>query len=376
VAPEVLRARAYLSRVAEPPVPALAALIERVGPVEAAALVHAGRVDEPVAAETSARRAVYRPDDDLGMAASAGVRLVTPEHGEWPAEAFAAFAVAGTDELTAPLALWARGPGRLDELCAQAVAVVGSRAATAYGLRMAGELAAGVAERGWTVVSGGAIGIDGAAHRGALAVRGSTIVVLACGADRAYPRAHRELLDRIAATALVVSEYPPGGVPARHRFLVRNRIIAGLAAGIVVVEAGLRSGTHRTASAAIALGRDVLAVPGPVSSATSAGCHGLIRDGAVLVTRAAEVLEAVGRLGVDIADPVRAGGVRPTDRLSPVAALVHDALPTRAARDTRWLAMEAGVQLDAVRAALVELERCGLVQHFDGFWQRTSGGRG
>ena len=376
VSPEVLRARAYLSRVAEPPAPALAALVDEVGPVEAAARVRAGRVDERVVAETSARRAAHRPDADLAAAAAAGVRLVTPEHGEWPAEAFEAFAVAGTAELTTPLALWARGPGRLDELCARAVAMVGSRAATPYGLRMAGELGAGVAERGWTLVSGGAVGIDGAAHRGALAVRGLTIAVLACGADRSYPRAHAELLERIATTALVLSEYPPGGVPARHRFLVRNRIIAALAAGTVVVEAGLRSGAQRTASDAIALGRDVLAVPGPVSSATSAGCHGLIRDGAVLVTRTEEVLEAVGRLGVDLADPVRSDTVHPTDRLSPAAALVHDALPARAARDTRWLAMEAGIPLDGVRAALTELERCGLVQRFGGFWQRVSTGRG
>ena len=374
--PEVLLARAYLSRVAEPPAPGLVALIEEVGPVEAAARVRAGRVDDRVATETGARRTVHRAEADLAAAAAAaaGLRLVTPEHPEWPATALAAFAAAGTDELPPPVALWVRGPGQLDELCRRAVAVVGARASTGYGLRVAGDLAAGVADRGWTVVSGAAIGIDGAAHRGALAVGGNTVAVLACGADRAYPAAHQELLERIAARGAVVSEYPPGCVPGRHRFLVRNRIIAGLTEGTVVVEAGLRSGAHRTAADAAALGRDVLAVPGPVTSGVSAGCHQLIRDGAILVTRPEEVLEGVGRLGADLTTPVGTGPDRPTDGLSAVAALVHDALPPRAARDTRWLALEAGVHVGAVRAALVELERRGLAQHYSGRWQRAAAG--
>ncbi len=152
------------------------------------------------------------------------------------------------------------------------------------------------------MVSGAAIGVDGAAHRGALAVDGPTVAVLACGVDRAYPGTHAALLGRIANSGLVVSEYPPGCVPARHRFLVRNRLIAGMAAGTVVVEAGLRSGAQRTAADALALGRLVMAVPGPVTSGLSAGCHRLIRGGALLVTRAEEVLEAVGRIGLDLAD--------------------------------------------------------------------------
>ena len=182
---------------------------------------------------------------------------------------------------------------------------------------------------------------------------------------------HERLIDRIAATGLVLSEYPPGCVPARHRFLVRNRLIAGLAAGTLVVEAGLRSGAQRTAADARALGRVVMALPGPVTSGRSAGCHRLIRDGAVLVTRAEEVLEGVGRIGVDLAPEPESGDGRPTDGLDPVAARVHDALPARAARETRWLAMEAGVPIGAVRAALVELERRGLVEHRGGRWQRA-----
>ncbi|GAA5137194.1 DNA-processing protein DprA [Pseudonocardia adelaidensis] len=367
---QVLLARAYLSRVAEPPAPGLVELVAQVGPVEAAARVLDGRVEEPVAAETGVRRAVHRPGADLEAAAAAGARLVTPEHPEWPAEAFAAFDAAGIAQLAPPLALWVRGPGRLDELCGHAVAVVGARAATSYGAHVAAELGSGLADRGCTVVSGAAIGIDGAAHRGALGVEGPTVAVLACGVDRFYPASHELLLERIAASGLVVSEYPPGGVPARHRFLVRNRLIAGLAAGTVVVEAGPRSGAQRTASDALSLGLPVMAVPGPVTSAMSVGCHRLVRDGALLVTCSDEVLEAVAPIGEHLAGAPALEAGRPTDGLDAPAALVHDALPARAARDTRWLALESGVPIGAVRAALTALERRGLVEHCEGRWRR------
>lgn len=369
---EVLLARAYLSRVAEPPAPGLARLVAEFGPLEAAARVRAGRVSDAVVGETGARRGVTRAAADLAAADAAGARLITPEHEEWPVWPFAAFAITGLPELAPPVALWVRGPGRLVELCEQAVAVVGARAATGYGIHVAGDLSAGMADRGFTVVSGAAIGIDGAAHRGALAVAGTTVAVLACGVDRSYPAAHHALLGRIAERGSVISEYPPGCVPGRHRFLVRNRLIAGLAAGTLVVEAGLRSGAQRTAADARALGRLVMAVPGPVTSGVSAGCHRLVRDGALLVTRTEEVLEAVGRLGLDLADPPASGTVRPTDGLDDVAAQVHDAFPARAAREARWLAMEAGVPVAAVRAALVQLERRGLVEYRDGRWQRPA----
>jgi len=435
---EVLRARAYLSRVAEPPAPALAWLVAAVGPVEAAARVRAGAVSEGVARETAARRAVDRIDEDLALAQSCDGRLLTPEHSAWPHWVFAALdnaaygtpravspsggpagddrahhdpqrsgpphsgaadgrrtvvgsaeslasaprqGQAGADtrpargDLAPPIALWVRGSGALDELCDQAAAIVGARAATGYGLHMAGELGAGLAAAGFTVVSGAAIGIDGAAHRGALAATGPTVAVLACGVDRTYPAAHEALLNLIAATGLVVSEYPPGSVPARHRFLVRNRLIAGLAAGTVVVEAGLRSGAQRTAADARALGRPVMAVPGPVTSGRSAGCHGMIRGGAILVTRVEEVLEEVGRIGQHLAEDPPAGGARPTDGLSALAAVVHDALPARAAHGVAWLAAEAGVPPNAVRVALDELVRRELVEHVGGRWQRPLGGR-
>ncbi len=373
--PEVLRARAYLSRVAEPPAPGLAAFVAAVGPVEAASRVRAGDVPDPVAGETAARRTVDRAGADLAAADAAGARLLVPEDAAWPREAFAACVLCGAAALAPPVALWVRGPRAAGELSDRAVAVVGARAATGYGTHVAGELGAGLAAAGATVVSGAAIGIDGAAHRGALGVGGATVAVLACGIDRAYPAAHAALLERIAATGLVVSEYPPGSVPARHRFLVRNRLIAALGGGTVVVEAAVRSGAQRTAADTEALGRLVMAVPGAVTSGPSAGCHQLIRDGALLVTGADDVLEAVGRLGVDLA-PQREAPVRRTDGLGPVAALVHDALPARGARDTRWLARESGVPPDAIRAALTELERRGLARSRDGLWELAGPGGG
>jgi DNA processing protein len=368
---ELMRARAYLSRVAEAPAPALVRLIGEVGAVDAAGRVRSGRVPERVAAETGTRRTIDRAEVDLDVAAATGARLLVPEDADWPSWRFTAFASCDRRELAAPLALWVHGPGRLAELCDRAVAVVGARAATTYGAHMACELATGLADRDVTVVSGAAIGIDGAAHRGALAVDGATIAVLACGIDRVYPAVHERLIERIAATGLVVSEYPPGCVPARHRFLVRNRLIAGMAAGTLVVEAGLRSGAQRTAADAQELGRVVMALPGPVTSGRSAGCHRLIRDGALLVTRAEEVLEGVGRIGDDLATDLDGGRARPTDDLDPIGIRVHDAFPARAARETRWLSMEAGVPIGAVRAALVDLERRGLVEHRGGRWQRA-----
>lgn len=369
---QVLQARAYLSRVAEPPAAPVVALVAEVGPVEAAARIRRGEVSEAVAKRTSARRTAECTAADLAAGFAAGARLVVPEDDEWPHWTFLPLEHCPDDELAVPLALWVRGPRRLDELTERAVAIVGSRNATAYGSHVAGELAAGAADRGFTVVSGAALGIDGAAHRGALAADGPTVAVLACGIDRAYPAAHDTLLRRIADTGLVVSEYPPGSVPARHRFLVRNRLIAGLAAGTVVVEAGLRSGAARTASDTAALGRPLMAVPGRVTDGAAAGCHRLIRSGAQLVTRTEEVLEAVGRIGLDLAVPEAGPAASPVDGLDRGTALVHDALPARGARDTRWLAMESALTTEEVRRALVDLERRGLAEMCDEGWRRVA----
>jgi DNA processing protein len=337
--------------------------------------------------ETQARRADDRAEADLRATHRLGARLLTPEDPDWPALAFAAFRriamaaaqVPGTrrgsiaDELVEPLALWVRGPGRLAELSDRAVAVVGARAATGYGAFVAEDFGYGLGAAGFTVVSGAALGIDGASHRGALAAEAPTIAVLAGGIDQTYPREHSGLLARIQRTGLLVSEYPPGTVPARHRFLVRNRLIAALGAGTVVVEASGRSGAQRTARDAAALGRPVLAVPGPITSAMSVGCHELLRDQhAVLVTRVEEVIEAVGRIGIDLAAPPPAAPARATDGLDAEALRVHDALPARASRSTYRISVESGVPIAAVRAALPELERRGLIERTEGSWRRVS----
>lgn len=184
--------------------------------------------------------------------------------------------------------------GSPDALEGPAVAIVGARAATAYGLGVARDLAAGLARRGIVVVSGLARGIDAAAHQGALEAGGRTVAVQACGSDITYPPEHRALADRIAAAGAVISELPPGRPPRAMHFPLRNRLISGLSHGVVVVEARPRSGSLITARHALDQGREVLAVPGPVTAPTSAGPNALLRDGARPVTALSDVFEAVG----------------------------------------------------------------------------------
>jgi DNA processing protein len=240
-----------------------------------------------------------------------------------------------------------------------------------YGAHVAGEIALGVADRGWTVVSGGAYGVDGAAHGGALlSTSGGTIAVLACGVDVAYPRGHTRLLEQIATDQLLISEHPPGCAPTRSRFLIRNRLIASLASGTVVVEAALRSGSLTTARQARDLGRHLMAVPGPVTSAMSAGCHKLLRAGAVCVTSAAEVLDTVGELTMD-ASPELRGPTSPRDGLSDAVRQVLDAVPVRKWAGPASIAKAAGVPTLTVQAMLPPLQVAGLVeQSLDG-WRLT-----
>ncbi|MFB9908095.1 DNA-processing protein DprA [Allokutzneria oryzae] len=375
--PSVELARAYLSRVAEPPAPALVAFIAQHGPQRAAALVRAGKVPADVAKVTSARARIWRPEEDLRAAAEVDARLVTPEDDGWPAWrllSFTAAAIRGRADAAEPVALWVRGDPDLAELTDQSVAIVGARAATGYGEHTSAEFAHGLARRGFTIVSGAAYGIDGAAHGGAIAAGGRTVAVLGCGIDVPYPAGHTRLLDRIAGAGAVVSEYPPGTRVARHRFLVRNRLIAALAEGTVVVEAGLRSGASNTAATARTLGRMVLAVPGPITSAMSVGCHALVRDGeAQLVTSVAEIAESVGRIGGDLAaDPEVP--VRPTDALDPRSLRVHQALRERAGSTPEQVSLESGIPLGQVRAVLPMLELVGLARCGDTGWRRCSGG--
>jgi DNA processing protein len=366
----IRRAWAYLSRVAEPPCAPVAALVAEVGAVEAAERVRRGDVPESVRARTEARREVDCATEDLDVLDRRGGRLVTPEDGEWPAWMLMGFGrrQKPTAEDHPPMVLWAVGPENLEDVSQRAAAVVGTRACTAYGEHVTADLVAGLIERDVAVVSGGAFGIDGAAHRTALACDGVTIAVLAGGVDVPYPSAHSALLHRVARSGLLVSEYPPGVRPARYRFLTRNRLVAALSGATVVVEAGLRSGAANTAGWARSLGRGVCAVPGPVTSTASAGCHELLRrDGTVLVTRAQEVVEVMGRMG-ELADEAE-HPVTALDGLSGAPRLIYEALPGRGTRTVDEIAVASGVPAAQVLGPLAMLEIDGLVERHEGSWR-------
>ena len=368
--PTELSAWAYLSRVLEAPSSELAGLVKRVGPVEAADRIRRGAVGDDLAARTAARRDVDCAAEDLELLSRRGGRLVTPDDDEWPGLAFASFTgapVRAKPQGQAPLALWVVGPLRLDDVAERAVGIVGTRASTAYGEHVAADLSAGLAEHDVAVVSGGAYGIDGAAHRAALAVDGMTVAVLAGGVDVLYPAGHSALLHRIGANGLLVSEYPPGVRPARHRFLTRNRLVAALSGATVVVEAGIRSGAASTAAWARALGRVVCAVPGPITSSASLGCHVLLQAGAELVTRADEVREIIGRAG-ELADeqPHPADAL---DALTDTERQVYEALPGRGTRTPDEIAVASGLPATEVLGPLTMLEIAGLIERQDGRWR-------
>ncbi|WP_062206464.1 DNA-processing protein DprA [Streptomyces sp. NBRC 109706] len=347
-------ARAALARVAEPGDPLVGRWLAELGPLAVWEALRSGGAALPgVGAERWAglllRAGRAAPERDMGLIGELGGRFVCPGDREWPSQ---------LDDLgvARPIGLWLRGACSLRFVSLRSVALVGARACTDYGAHVTAELATGLAERGWTVVSGAAYGIDGAAHRGALSVSGATIAVLACGVDVSYPSAHRELLDRIAAGGLLVAELAPGDHPTRGRFILRNRVIAALTRGTVVVEAGRRSGALNTAGHARRLGRHLMAVPGPVTSGLSAGAHRLIRGEATLVGDAAEIVELVGEMG-ELADPGPAPLV-PRDLLAPRAALVLDALP---GQGDGTLAEIAGGACTSEADALARLrELCGL----------------
>jgi DNA processing protein len=366
----VMCALAYLSRVVEPPCPHLSALVARVGTVEAADRVKRRAIDDQLMRLTEARHEIDCAAEDLAALERLGGRLVTAADAEWPLLAFTAFA--GVDrkqrpEAHAPLALWVTGPARLDEVAQRAAAIVGTRAATAYGEHVAAELAAGLAERDAAVVSGGAYGIDGAAHRAALAADGFTVAVLAGGIDVPYPTGHAALFHRIGEQGLLVTEYPPGLRPQRHRFLTRNRLVAALSGATVVVEAGARSGAANTAAWAGALGRGVCAVPGPVTSSASVGCHVLLRSGATVVTRAEEVVELVGHVGELATDEKRPASL--LDGLADNERRVYDALPARGAPTADEIAVASGLPPTQVLGPLSMLEIAGLVVCQGGRWK-------
>jgi DNA processing protein len=363
-------ARVALGRLGEPGDPRLAGLVSELGAPAVYAYLREEQDVTGVATDVAARLRGLDPEGDLSRAAAQGVRFVCPGDPEWPARLGDLDHVGTLNRRGgAPLGLWLRGAGRLDEMCERSVSVVGSRSATTYGASVAGAIAADLAAEQVAVVSGAAFGIDQAAHRGALAGRGPTVAVLACGVDRAYPAAHRELLAYIAESGVVVAEVALGCAPTKLRFLARNRMIAALSRGTVVVEAAVRSGALNTANWASLLNRTVMGVPGPVTSAPSEGVHELLRTrGAQLVTRGSDVLELVSTTGTYVQQQLRAAE-EPRDRLTELEQQVLDAVPVAAAAPAASVARTAGVGEHAVLGALHRLRSAGFVESSEGQWR-------
>ena len=396
-------ARAALTWVAEPGDPVMGALLRAYSPTEIVAALIEGRMPRmsPLPACSAApsevggngspcrngvlwgddalpsviprlERAVRRwsarlgevpSDHELAALWRNGVRLLIPDDLEWPSQ----LDVLGDAR---PWGLWMRGHADLRYACLRSVSMVGTRAATPYGIHVCGEMAASLADRGWTIVSGGAFGIDAYAHRGAIAGAGTTVAVLACGVDRAYPQGHEGLFRSIMESGAVVSEWPPGRMPTKHGFLVRNRVIAALSRGTVVVEAARRSGALNTARHAHDQGRPLMAVPGPVTSPQSAGCHEAIREwGAVCVTGARDVMELLEFSG-DVPPPGQGRGpVLARDLLGPEETRVLEAVPARTGRGPARIAIAAGVDFDTVMRCLGGLAAAGFVERCERGWR-------
>jgi DNA processing protein len=311
-------------------------------------------VDRPRSARFESFRRAFDEQAFLGELEARDLRWVARSDPAFPGR------LAGIHD--PPPGLFVRGSAPLDLLQRPTVAVVGARACSAYGTQVAAALGRELSAAGALVVSGLARGVDAAAHCGALET-GTTVAVLGCGIDRDYPRAHTDLARRIAESGLILSEYPPGVEPAPWRFPARNRIVAGLCDATVVVEARARSGALITADLALDEGRDVLAVPGEITSALSAGSNGLLRLGAVPVTSVADVLEVLG------IEPVPATGRACSVDDLPLAAGAVLAHVGAAPVGVDELVHATGLDASAVSAALVELELRGLVEEHDGVFR-------
>lgn len=398
VSDEVLLARAYLSRVSEPGSIPVWGYVGRVGPVAAARAIAHGHVTDEVRRATASRRDDADPYADLEAAERNGIRLVTPESDEWPHFALAALERTGIDRLKRyqdgdrrldeagepipPLALWVRGVADLASVGVRSVGIVGSRSATPYGEHVTAEFGYGLAQREVVVVSGGAYGIDAAAHRAALAADAPTVLVSAGGLDRPYPPGNANLFERVAESGLLVSESPAGCAPQRHRFLSRNRLIAALGTGTVVVEAAGRSGAANTAKHCRTLQRPLMAVPGPINSTMSVGCHNLLRaesNPAILVTSVAEVLAVVGGASdvpefepeqrpAPSADDLRAE----LDRLDPTARRVFDGLFSRRFARPDEIAVRSGTSALEVIRAVSTLDLARLIETGDAGYRIAS----
>ncbi|MFK4789220.1 DNA-processing protein DprA [Microbacterium sp. ZW T5_56] len=304
------------------------------------------------------RLAAVDVDQQRERAGRSGARLLVPGDPQWPA---------GLDDLqeSGPLLLWVRGGA--DLLSTEpSVAIVGARASTGYGEQITVEIAGDLATRGIGVVSGAAYGIDGAAHRAALACDGVTVAILAGGVDRVYPAGHAALIAEIARAGAVVSEVPLGSEPTKWRFLARNRLIAAITDATLVVEAGWRSGSLNTAGHAATLGRPLGAVPGPVTSAASSGCHRLLREyDAVCITGADDVIELLPGVSVSSVDEVPAE--------LPEASRLDAVLSARIARTSEDLAARAGISIADVEALLGLWSLTGRVERDGAGWRALRG---
>jgi len=349
-----------LAHMVEPGDRQVGRLVRRWGPVEAVRkLVDASgglRQQESLAARLTG----VEPREVESRATACGARVVTRVDREWPSQ---------LDDLdaAAPYALWVAGAGDLRLAALRSVAIVGARACSMYGEEVARSWSAELAAEGWTVVSGGAFGIDAAAHRGALAAGGVTACILAGGVDVPYPRAHDALIARIADEGLVVSESPPGEAVRRQRFLSRNRLISALTRATVVVEAAERSGTMATAQAAVAMNRPLLAVPGPVTSPASTGCHRMVRDGEAVLAASIDDVLGLLDLGRDAGAPAKRSDER--DALSAQERCVLDAMPGRGAVTTERLAVASGFAVLELLGSLGGLEATGWVQQDAQGWR-------
>lgn len=358
-------ARVALTRVADPGDEVMGRAVRERGAEEALRAAR-GEVALPGASPRrtgsyAIRAARADPVADLAAAHRAGGRFLCPGDGDWPGQ---------LDDLGTqrPYGLWVRGRPSLRLWALRSVAVVGARACTDYGAHMAARLGAGLAAAGWVVVSGAAYGVDGVVHRSALAAGGATIGVVASGVDVPYPPGNAALIADIAERGLLIGELPPGDHPTRVRFVLRNRVIAALTRGTVVVEARYRSGSLITARHAARLGRVTMGVPGPCTSGLSEGVHELLRGDAVVVTDAAEVVEMVGEIGADLA-PARRGPVLARDLLHPATARVLDALPGRGDAAGEDIALAAGATAADTLGRLHELQALGYVERDAGRWK-------
>lgn len=367
------RARVILSRVVEPGDVDACRLVEEFSAAALVTRLSGGDIGGGAKVQGWAQRlAATDVDALLHTASRVGARYVCPGDHEWPpglADLHRCESQSRDRQASVPFGLWVRGDADLAGCVRSAVSMVGARSATEYGEHVAAELAYGCVESGLAVVSGAAYGIDASAHRGALAAGGTTCAVTACGIDRAYPAAHTDLLDRIAASGVVVTEAAPGCVPTRSRFLVRNRLIAALTAGTVVVEAALRSGSLNTARWAQDLGRGVMGVPGPVTSKLSGGVHQLLRQPeTLLVTDAAEIVEHVSPVGSGLA-PSKSGPVSARDGIGARARLVLDAVPKQRPAAVESIARAAGLATEEASRWIADLHARGLVTGSASGWR-------